>query len=205
MQSPYEVLGVRENSNDEEIKIAYKQLAKKYHPDKYLDNPLSDLAEEKFKTINIAYDQLMKSGRNTSNSRQKNQQYGGSSSYSSNSNFEFSTIRQYIQTRKFIEADRLLNESTNRNAEWYFLKGINSMNLGQFQNGYDCLGRAVQLDPTNLEYRQAYDQIKNKSTGYRNMSNSKGYNQLNVCNLCVNLICADCLCECLGGNLIGCC
>lgn len=58
--NPYEVLGVSENASDEEIKKAYRELVKKYHPDKYVDNPLSDLASEKIKEINLAYDTIMK-------------------------------------------------------------------------------------------------------------------------------------------------
>jgi molecular chaperone DnaJ len=60
MSNPYEVLGVRENASQEEIKQAYRDLVKKYHPDKFKDNPLSDLADDKLKEINEAYDTLTK-------------------------------------------------------------------------------------------------------------------------------------------------
>lgn len=209
MGSSYEVLGIREGASEEEIKTAYKKLAKKYHPDRYLDNPLSDLAEEKFKEINVAYDQLIKNNRNSNQSygqsQNNNQQNSYNRSSSQSGNISFQRIRQMIQARQFREADRMLNEISNRNGEWHFLKGINAMNTGQFQKGYDHLRNAVQLEPNNLEYRQAYDQIQRRSTGYRNMSNSRGYSQVNTCDCCTNLICADCLCEMLGGDLIGCC
>ena len=54
--NPYEVLGVSENADEETIKKAYKELVKKYHPDRYINNPLADLAAEKMKEINKAYD-----------------------------------------------------------------------------------------------------------------------------------------------------
>ena len=58
MRNPYEVLGISPNATDEEVKAAYRQMARKYHPDNYTDNPLSDLAQEKMQEINEAYDTI---------------------------------------------------------------------------------------------------------------------------------------------------
>ena len=60
MRDPYSVLGVRQNASDDEVKKAYRELARKYHPDNYQNNPLADLAEEKMKEINEAYDTITK-------------------------------------------------------------------------------------------------------------------------------------------------
>ena len=60
MNDPYAVLGVSSSASEEEIKRAYRDLVKKYHPDNYANNPLADLAEAKMKEVNEAYDAIMK-------------------------------------------------------------------------------------------------------------------------------------------------
>ena len=58
-KNPYDVLGVSPSASDDEIKKAYRDLTRKYHPDANVDNPLADLAEEKFKEVQEAYDTIM--------------------------------------------------------------------------------------------------------------------------------------------------
>ena len=60
MKDPYQVLGVSRDATEEEIKKAYKRLSRKYHPDANINNPNKDQAEEKFKEIQQAYQQIMK-------------------------------------------------------------------------------------------------------------------------------------------------
>ena len=109
--NPYEVLGVSENASDEEIKKAYKELVKKYHPDKYQDNPLADLAEEKLQEINEAYDILMKGNRGSS----RGESYGGSRSAS----FDSMQVRRYIDAGNLAAAEQILNSTSDRSAEWF--------------------------------------------------------------------------------------
>ena len=120
MTDPYKVLGVSRNATDDEIKKAYRDLARKYHPDNYVNNPLSDLVEEKMKEVNEAYDQIQK--------ERSEKRYTGSSSYDgeySKYTGEFISIRELIKMGRLSEAETMLNyiPNTDRNGEWNFLKG----------------------------------------------------------------------------------
>ena len=140
MSDPYQVLGVDRNADDDEIKKAYHDLARKYHPDKYRDSDLADLAEEKMKEINDAYDRIRKeraSGGSASGGQQ--QSYGGTQNSGSYGNYyggnsrgytgtgaeQFAAIRSYINQNRLAEARAVLNgmDASLRGAEWYFLMG----------------------------------------------------------------------------------
>jgi len=124
MKNPYEVLGVSKSATDDEIKNAYRELTRKYHPDNYVGNPLADIAEEKMKEINDAYDQIM-------NMRRKGKDSGGYSAYK---NSRFSDIRTVISQNRLDDAQRLLDmvEISERDAEWYFLNGSVQYKRGWF-------------------------------------------------------------------------
>lgn len=192
--NPYEVLGVSPNATEEEIKKAYKELVKKYHPDKYADNPLRELASEKLKEINKAYDMITRQGGYG----------GGANSSGTGGSTDFYSIRSLITQRRFDEADYALDSSTNKNAEWHFLKSQVYFGKGWTQQGLEHLQRAMAMDPSNFEYRNAYNSIMARSTAYRNM-NMGGGTAYSTCDCCSSLICADCCCECMGGDLISCC
>ncbi|MBQ8669931.1 MAG: J domain-containing protein, partial [Oscillospiraceae bacterium] len=121
MTDPYKVLGVSPNATDEQIKDAYRALARKYHPDNFVDNPLSDLAGEKMQEINEAYDEIMRQRRSAA-------QGGPQASHSQSSYYQssqFSDIRRLINSGRVNEAEELIDgiPAAQRNAEWYFLKG----------------------------------------------------------------------------------
>lgn len=78
MTDPYKVLEISPNATDDEVKRAYRELSRKYHPDTYVDNPLSDLAEEKFKEVQEAYQQIMDMRSGKGGGYQQGYQQGGS-------------------------------------------------------------------------------------------------------------------------------
>ena len=116
MKDPYEVLGISRNATDEEVKNAYRNLARKYHPDSYANNPLSDLAEEKMQEINEAYDKIMNSRRHRGG---KGNSASGSA-YSSAVNSNFADVRSLICSGRIEEAQELLDgvPPEKRDAEW---------------------------------------------------------------------------------------
>lgn len=195
MTDPYKVLGISPNASDDEVKKAYRELAKKYHPDNYINNPLKDLADEKMKEINEAYDKII-------NERQ-NGRTSYSSSSSNSSSTSFSQVRQMIANGDISGADAILNSSTNRNAEWYYLKGCVFQTQQHYSQARSYLERACAMDPNNLEYRTAYSNLMGGSQSYGGFNTHR--NECDICDLCTAIWCADCMCDCCGGDLIRCC
>ncbi|MEG1942362.1 MAG: J domain-containing protein, partial [Angelakisella sp.] len=130
MTDPYKVLGIPSGSTDEQVKDAYRQLARKYHPDNYVNNPLSDLATEKMKEINEAYDDVQKQRKSGQSGGGYGGSYGSSGGYSGSS--QFSDIRTMINNGRPAEAEELLDgvPTGRRDAEWYFLKGTIAYSRG---------------------------------------------------------------------------
>ena len=201
MKDPYAVLGIDRNATDEQIKEAYRELARKYHPDRYSDNPLSDLAKEKMQEINEAYDSIMNSRKHRNNS-------GAGANYN-NPSSKFADIRSYITAGRVEEAQELLDgiPMENRDAEWYFLNGTVLYRRGWFDQAYTSFATACRMDPTNAEYRTALNNAQKQTrVQYNNPYRTYGTgNECSGCDVCQGLICADCCCECLGGDLIRCC
>lgn len=202
IMNPYEILGVREGATPEEIKKAYRQMVKKYHPDQYEDNPLKELATEKLAEVNKAYDILIK---NPSSSNGSNYSNTNNSSYNSSSDsYAYTEVRNLLQRRDTDSAEAKLNAISNRTAEWYFLMGICNFNKGWFDSAKTNLETAVSMDPNNFEYRQTLNSLNMRNRNYGNT-----YRQTNVgaspCDCCCQLVCLDSMCECCGGDLISCC
>ena len=198
MRNPYEVLGVSHGASKEEIKRAYKEMAKKYHPDQYGNNPLKDLAEDKMKELNEAYDYLMK---NTSDNGYNSDSYSqGQSGHSS-----YDTIRMYIRNGDIREAERLLEDVRVRDAEWQFLMGLVHMKKGWYDSAYNYISTACNMDPGNMEYRDALNRMNNNNNSYRQTYYNNNRSDVDMCDCCFKLWCLDTCCECSGGDLIDCC
>ena len=197
MRDPYTVLGVSPNASDQEVKRAYRELARKYHPDNYVDNPLADLAEEKMKEINEAYEAIQKqrSGggsyqQQSSGGYRQQQQYSSSSS----SNPTFARVRSMINLGDLNAAERLLQEVPQRSGEWYFLMGSIAYRRGWLDEAMQNYNLAVQMEPGNMEYRQALAMMQRGGQAYRPYGAAGGMDSLDCCTtmLCLNCLCNGC-------------
>ena len=208
MTHPYKVLGVNEGATNEEIRAAYLSLVKKYHPDKYTDPDMKQLANEKLKEINEAYDQLTKNPGKTASSGYSGAAYGAGGhggSYSGPEADRFVRARSLINAGNLDGAKTILDSIQTRNAEWYYLYGIIYLRQGWYDKAREFLGRAYRTEPGNAEYAQAYNTLRYTGNPYSRPRQSTSYGNCSACDICSGLMCADCCCECMGGDLIRCC
>ena len=206
MNDPYQILGVPETASDEEVKRAYRELARKYHPDNYHDNPLADLAQEKMKEINAAYEEInrRRSGGNRTSGGSYGgyqQQYGQYQGRSSSSVLQ--QVRIAIQSGDLSRAEALLANYSDHNAEWNFLRGAVCYRRGWMDEAKRYYQTACQMDPGNPEYRQALEFMeKGTQSAYRPGGQQFGTDACTG-NPCVPLCCLWALCN--GGGYWFCC
>ena len=201
--NPYEVLGVSRNASIDEIKKAYKELSSKYHPDSYVGNPLSSLAEEKFKQVQEAYDAIMK---------EKNGDYNYADNYNNNGysngeSGEMAEVYNLLGRRAYSQALSLLDSMPNRNAKWYYYSAIAQVGLGNNLRGMEYARMAVSMEPNNIEYQNLVNRLSFQGNRYGEVRNvyrggRSGFDDAS--DLCCKLWLADSLCECMGGDLCSC-
>ena len=167
MRDPYQVLGVPSTATDEEVKKAYRDLARKYHPDNYHDNPLADLAQERMKEINEAYEAVQSQRKAArAGGYSGGYQAGYQSGYQSGGS-RYQRIRMAISQGNLNLAEELLNAMTDHDAEWSFLKGAICYRRGWLDEARRYYQNAVNMDPDNQEYQRALDIAEGRSTAYR--------------------------------------
>jgi len=193
MKDPYSVLGVSPSASDDEVKKAYRELARKYHPDNYQNNPLADLAEEKMKEINEAYDFITKQragGYQSTSGSYSSSGYSTQSRGHSNQDPSYVRVRSLINAGNLSAAEQLLYQMPTKNGEWYFLSGSIAYRKGWLDEAKQNFSIAVQMDPNNMEYRQALNMMQQHGRGYNPYGN---YSSSSDCDPCSAYLCLSCM------------
>ena len=176
---PYKVLGVSPDASDEEIKRAYRRLAKKYHPDL---NPGDQEAVRKMQEVNTAYEQIKDPDK--FRQQQNSGGYGGGyydpfggyrqqgySGAEQGDSYQQAAFR-YIQFRRYREALNALSNSSQRDARWYYLSALANDGLGNQVTALEHIRRAVSMDPDNQEYLRTLNILENGGAAYRQQANT---------------------------------
>ncbi|MBD8961108.1 MAG: molecular chaperone DnaJ [Ruminococcaceae bacterium] len=197
MKNPYEVLGVTSSASMDEIKRAYRDKARRYSEN-----------QAKMDELNDAYDFIINNfGSNKANTSYADSGYGTGAAGGQTS--EFGDIRAKLNSGRIDDAEMLLDgiPYQRRNAEWYYLKGTIQHRKGWLESALENFRKAKEMEPGNSEYEAAFNQLERESKGdfRRNRQNEDNDGCCSPCNICSSLMCADCCCECMGGDLIRCC
>ena len=208
MYDPYQVLGVSRGDSDEEIKKAYRNLSRKYHPDANVNNPNKAQAEELFKQVQQAYDQIMKEKELGASGGfyggYGDYGFGGYQSRQSSGNSEYENrmraAANYIQNRHFKEALNVLNSTQERNAMWYYYSAIANNGAGNNVIALEHAKRAAAMEPSNFQYQQLVQQMEGGGMWYRDMQGPFYTHTSTGSDFCLKLCIANLICNCCCGR-----
>lgn len=212
MSDPYKVLGVSRDATDEEIKKAYRALSRRYHPDANINNPNKAQAEEKFKEIQQAYNQIMKEKEQGYSQSDYGGGYGGFWGFNGNG-YEsrkedmddntryFQAAGNYIRSRHYHEALNVLSNIKDRSAKWYYYSAVANRGLGNQVIAMEHARTAVNMEPNNMEYAQLLNSLQNGTEWYGSRQEEYGYHVYGGGNMCFRLCLINMFCNlCCGGG-----
>ena len=195
MTNPYEYLGLNRNATEQQVMDAYRSIAASIQNSSGTDEERNNRMSE----LNEAYDYVLNEIRGTG------AYYNNANSSYNQSTSQFFDVRQRINSGRIDDAETILDGIPNnmRSAEWHYLKGMIHQRRGWLNEAYRCYQTACRMEPSNSEYAAAFNSMNtNANGGYRTSRHSS---DCDTCDICQGLICADCCCECMGGDLIPCC
>ena len=225
MNDPYQILGVPRDATDEEIKKAYRKLSRKYHPDANINNPNKEQAEEKFKEVQRAYQDIMKmrSGDYTDDAGDRRTGgygggrgfwgfggygdfggyggFGGAGRGGSEGTDYLRSAAAYIRAGYYKEALHVLEQVEDRSAKWYYYSAVANMSLGNNVTAREHAEMAVRMEPDNWEYQNFLNRINSGAYWYQERSAPFGGMAPDAGSMCMRLCIANMLCTaCCGGR-----
>lgn len=213
MLDPYSVLSVSRDASMDEIKKAYRALSRKYHPDANINNPNKDQAEEKFKQVQQAYDQIVKE-RENGGSGQWNGGFGGYGGYQNSyqsqedqHSMEMRAAYNYINAGHYQEALNVLNRMEQRDGQWYYFHAIAGSGAGNMAGAMEDARRAVEMEPSNMQYQRLYQQLQSGGQRYQDVGQGYGYQRpgAGMGNCCLQCLCLNMCCPGTGCCCMPCC
>ncbi len=190
MKDPYEVLGVPRGASAEQVDAAYREQMRLYSGNM-----------QKVEELNAAYDAIIMNSGNQSG-------YTSAGSYAYYAGADYTDVREKINSGRLEDATVILDgiPDGERDAQWYYLKGTIQQKRGWLEEAAKNFDIACNMDPTNDTYKLAFNKVNSaRNGGYRTERREKSGRECSGCDICQGLICADCCCECMGGDLIPCC
>ena len=185
MKDPYEVLGLPHGASEEEVKKAYRNLSRKYHPDANINNPNAAQAEEKFKEVQAAYKSIMDGNTGSS--------YGGGMSQDES---HLAAAQNFIMNRMFTEALRTLEDIDDRTGRWYYLSAVANLGAGNQATAMEHIDRAIAMEPNNMEYKQMKQRMQGGSNWYVQRGMGYGMPDVRSDNWCMDMCLLNLLCNC---------
>lgn len=216
MIDPYQILGIQRNATDDEIKKAYRALSRKYHPDANINSADPKAAEEKFKEIQQAYQQIMKEREyeNTSGSFQDGTSYGsrngwqyenpyGSRGNASEGDIHLQAAANYINSRHYQEALNVLNTISQRNSAWYYYSALANSGIGNNVTALEHAKTAYNMEPNNMMYQALLQRLENGGAWYQSQQSPYVSYSSGTGDCCMKLCIANLVCNlcCGGGNV----
>lgn len=192
MINPYQVLGVSQNADMDEVKKAYRKLSRIYHPDANVNNPKKELAEIRFKEIQAAYRQIVEERegrRNSFGGYEERRQDGNQSTY-------LTAALNYIKSGYPKEALNVLQNipASERTAKWYYYSALSNASLGNNVTAKQHLEQAVAMEPQNMEYRELLRRVEAGGMRYETMGETYGRPGVSAEHCCMGWLCMQLFC-----------
>ena len=213
MTDPYQVLGVSPTASDDEVKKAYRQLCKKYHPDANVGKPDAAQAEKKFMEVQQAYEEIMHrrqgggaragSGYNGGQQQPTGGYGGGYQQQTAGETVEMRAALNYINTGHYAEALNALGSVPpgKRNAYWYYLSALAQSGLHNNAQAMEYARQAVSMEPGNMRYQSLLSQLQGGGQAYSQRGEEYGrHSGFGRGNVCCSILACELMCMCCSGG-----